>query len=201
MNQVFITCPVGRMDEMADSRSAARLGPIVVYVLACAISGTLVGGALGIFGEALRGIDPSEQDTLLSSVVVGAMLSVAVFQLLGRSNVLPQRRRQVPRRWLGWPSRSLTAAAYGMLIGGGAFTYLGYATMYTLALAALASAPMIAALVGAVYGTARGATLLLSWALRSFGVQPFAGFGDAANVVLAALGVSVALTFAVSSLL
>jgi hypothetical protein len=84
--------------------------------------------------------------------------------LRGQMGRLPERHEQVPRRWLTWKRRWLTAAAYGAILGAGFVTHLRYPSMYVLALAALvAPSSTLAAIGGALYGASRGSTVLYAW--------------------------------------
>jgi hypothetical protein len=108
--------------------------------------------------------------------VLAVVLLVFSFPLqwIGRAAELPQRRKQVPREWLLWPSKSATAFGFGLLIGAGWLTPLRFAAAYVLA-AMLLLAPTITAaiVVGLSYGAARGLVLLATWISdRTTGTRP-----------------------------
>jgi hypothetical protein len=121
--------------------------------------------ALGLGGIGVRSMlgVPVTAVLAIGSPVV---LVASVLQVRGRVSPLPERRAQVPTRWLQWRSRASTATAFGLVIGAGAFTRLRHATAWVLALA-LVAAPTIWAAVacGAIYGAVRGLPLLITWTL------------------------------------
>jgi hypothetical protein len=199
MNQVFITCPVGHAGKGEGRPDIGDLGVIACYVAASTLGGVTVAIVLNRLGNALRWLDPSSNDIGLVVVAAATMVPVLVLQLTGRIDPLPQRHQQVPRRWLGWRRRSLTAAAFGLMLGAGALTHLRYAVMYVLAIATLAApSPWMAACVGAVYGASRGAMLFYTWSLRSLDLRVTPGLGRASDVILTASGAVVALVFGLS---
>lgn len=197
MNNVFVSRSVGRVSRP----SVADLPVIGTYIGASALGGALMAVVLERAGTALEQLDPLPGDRALGLVVLMTMACLAVLQLRGRMGGLPQRRRQVPRRWLTWNHRPLTAAAFGLMIGSGAFTYLGYSMMYTLALAAIvAPSSAAAAVIGVTYGTARGATVFATWLLRWFGSTRLPGLGQRHNALLAGAGALVVLALLVTTL-
>ena len=201
MNNVFITRPVEREgnEQQGPQRYLGDLPVIFAYVLGSTVGGGVVAFVVNRIGETLRGLDPSRSDAL---IVIGAaigMLAVARVQLRGSAQMLPQRRRQVPHRWMSWRRRPLTAAAYGLMIGGGAFTFLGQASAYTVGLAALiAPSPPLAVLIGATYGCVRGSTVLGAWAFQRDSSTRAIGLGRFGNAVLALIGAALSLCVALT---
>jgi hypothetical protein len=168
---VALTWPVGR----AENRDvpAAPLSPVLAYLAAATASGAIAGVTLGGPGAVLQ----SASDPALSALRILAVATVvlaAALQWSGRLSPLPERRVQVPRRWLLWRSRTLTAAAFGMIIGLGFLTHLKHASAYALgALVLIAPTLATAAAIGAVYGLSRGASLTATWiADRWFARRP-----------------------------
>lgn len=104
------------------------------------------------------------------AVLLAALVVVAAcLELTGRVHPLPQRQAQVPRRWLLWRSRTRFAAAYGFMVGCGVVTFLDHAAAYgAAACVLLAPSPAAAAVVGALYGAARGGTLAMSWLVARY---------------------------------
>lgn len=166
MNDVF-TWPVGRARQLHGVASvpSAPLLPVLTYLVATTTGGTAVAVALGLTSWAVEdGLGLPER----ALPVAGAplVLVAAVSQLLGRVDPLPERRRQVPTRWLQWRHRWATAIGFGVVIGSGAFTYLRHAAAWVFAIVLLAAPSIVAAAVcGAVYGCARGAPLLVTWVI------------------------------------
>lgn len=149
-------------DRAATSRRAP-LTPVLAYLVSSALGGMVAGGLIGTAGWCLQGALSNRGAVLAAGIVGGAGL---VNELRGRIAPLPERRAQVPRRWLDWHHLSWTAAAWGAMIGAGALTLLHHAAMYTLAASILIVAdPGFGAVVGAVYGLGRGVVLLWGWAV------------------------------------
>lgn len=158
-----LTWPVGRAahDPRSDAQPAPA-PPVLAYVTATLLAGIAVAAAIGAAAGAARdGLGVSPQAVL--AVAAPVALLAAACQLAGRMRPFPERRAQVPTRWLQWRHRTLTAAAFGLMIGGGA-TYLRHATAWILVLL-LVAAPSVtaAAACGAAYGAARGLPLLVTW--------------------------------------
>jgi hypothetical protein len=169
MNDVFSRAVV-RNTEGKVLNPRSPLTPILGYVLASAIGGTLTGAALGAFGWLAQ---PAHRQAWLWSLLGLAVMAV-LLQWRGAFRPLLQRRRQVPRRWLLSPSRLPTALAFGLVIGAGALTYLQFATTYVLAvLVVLTENTFAGAALGAVYGLVRGLPLLVTWAAETYrGARP-----------------------------
>lgn len=185
MNQVLITCPVGH-DGETNRVDLRNLRDIAAHVFAAGGGGALVAGMLAEAGTAARGLDPTTKSSVvLACGLLTAALAIGL-ELRGRVRPLPERRRQVPRGWLIWRRRWLTAAAFGFMLGAGVFTHLRHATMYALgAMVFLAPSIQAAVVVGAAYGANRGATVMYAWLVRRFGSQITVGIGRSAPVLLA----------------
>jgi hypothetical protein len=136
---------------------------VLVYAAAATVGGACTGAAIAAPAHAVR-----SSGGLASTVVVVSAVALlgtaAVLQFRGRMGPLPERRRQVPTRWLQWRSRSATAAGFGLMIGSGVLTFVDYPAAYSLA-AVLAISPStsVGAGIGAFYGATRGAVLLCTW--------------------------------------
>jgi hypothetical protein len=145
-----------------DRRPTPSGVPIFSYVLSSSFGGATTGAALGGLASlaALAGLSPG-------SLLLGALpiiLLAAWQQTRGVVALLPERKAQVPRTWLLWRHRTLTAAGFGFLIGAGVFTYLRHATAWTLAVLCLAAPSFgTAVLLGTVYGAARSLPLIVTW--------------------------------------
>lgn len=169
MNDVF-AWPVGR-DETPGGRdpaTRASLGPVLAYAASTTLAGAAVGLLIGFVGEAFRLGGAAGRDVLMVTLVVASVIAILA-ELGGSATLLPQRRRQVPRRWLLWQQRSATAASFGLMIGAGVLTPIRFASAYVLAaVVLLAPSPPLAALVGAIYGASRGSALLVTWVAGAF---------------------------------
>jgi|SRR4051794_34102483 hypothetical protein len=166
MNDVFaqpVGCVVGRR---AEGLRRPPPSPVCAYTAASVVGGMLVGTGLALIGEGLARVLPSA--AVRGAVVLVALVGVAAvwLEMSGRVTPFPQRRAQVPRRWLLWRSKSSTAAAFGLVLGASVFTYLHHATAYVLAGILLVSAsPLAGAVIGGVYGVTRGMMLAYAWAV------------------------------------
>jgi hypothetical protein len=161
MGLVF-TWPVGRATD-GDRTEPPPLGPVAAYAVATTIGGALTGLVIGGASQVAREV--LGVPTVAIAVVV-AVLGGAVVAAEWRSTTarLPQRREQVPRRWLLWKHKAATAAAFGAMIGSGVLTPLKHPTTYGLAgVCALAPSLALAATIGAVYGAGRGSALVATW--------------------------------------
>jgi hypothetical protein len=172
MNDVF-TWPVGRGKHLAardGSPIRAPALPVLAYAAAATVAGATVGLLLGLAGAAFgRLLGETGGEALIVLVVVASVIAV-LSELGGSASLLPHRRAQVPRRWLLWRRREATAIGFGLLIGSGVLTPIRFASAYVLAaIVALAPAPYLAAIVGAVYGAARGSALAITWLVDTLG--------------------------------
>jgi hypothetical protein len=184
MNLVFITSSVEPHDgrEGATKRDLVRIAP---YVIAAGVGGSVSALVVYALGLAARRLDPTPGALLLKSFILILALVVIDRQRRGVVSPLPERRRQVPRRWLLWKWRWLTAVGYGFVLGNALFTHLRYAAVYSLALLIVLAPTIAAALVaGGLYGVARGGTLLWTWHMRRHGRLGEPGLGPHARGLL-----------------
>jgi hypothetical protein len=132
-----------------------------------AITGALI-GTTGALVDRAGGV----VETLLTGAAVAVAAAAIVLELLHRVAPLPERHRQVPREWVNWRHRSLTGAAFGLMIGAGALTFLEHATAYVLAvLIFLGPGAGVGGAVGAVYGATRALPLITTWAADRRGTR------------------------------
>jgi hypothetical protein len=106
--------------------------------------------------------------SLIFSAIVGSFAAIAVvMEITGLRVLFVQSRKQVPRRWLGWPRRGVAAACYGFVLGLTIFTKIHRPVTYSL-LACILLAPSIASgtLVGASLGGSRGIALIVAWVVQ-----------------------------------
>ena len=136
------------------------------YVVGAAAGGLALGAACAVGAAAVgrAGFSPSVLWTAAAALAVGGVVSDT--GVLGRS--LPVHPRQLDERWLLRYRRWLYAVGYGVQIGAGFATYIMSAAIYlTAALAVLSGSWRGAMLVGAVFGTVRGLTILTSAVTRT----------------------------------
>ena|SRR5436190_16467121 len=163
MNHVFATRPVVRALN-GEPKSAARppVAPLSAYVLGCVVGGALMGSLLGAFHELAHAAGLSPHLLLVLGLPVALLAIYCQWQ--GGVRPLPERRKQVPRRWLHWSRLELTGLAFGVMIGFGAVTYLRHASAWALAVLVLAVlTPAAAVLAGATYGFARSSPTIGCW--------------------------------------
>lgn len=167
MPEVF-TWPVGRAGDDEQRLLAQRrapLKPIAVFVVSSALAGAAAASLLAVAGAALSNVVVLHDG---GNYLAAALAALAILLELGqRVSPLPQPQRQVPREWTLWPSRTVTGAAFGGVIGAGVFTFFQHATIYVFGLALLASPTMSAAAAcGAVYGLTRAAPVPITWVVN-----------------------------------
>ena len=122
-----------------------------------ALAGTATGGALGEIGAHL----PLGQENRLLVLAAAAAVGFLCDLLLPRG--VPTHLRQVDERWLrryrGW----VYGTGYGVQLGVGWATVVTSSAVYLMLFgAALAPTAAAGALVGAVFGVARGASVFLA---------------------------------------
>ncbi|MDE3203026.1 MAG: hypothetical protein KGQ66_02255, partial [Acidobacteriota bacterium] len=89
---------------------------------------------------------------------LGALLDAEVF-----GPVLPLIRRQVDDRWMARYRPWVYGAGFGWQIGVGVATYLMTASvLLVVAIGALSGSPLVALVLGVVFGLARGGTVFLT---------------------------------------
>lgn len=160
-----LTWPVGRdgEDEAVLSRIKPPIQPVAIYIGAATVGGAAVGTLIATTGHVARYLP----ETTLRTGALTIILVAAALELMHRVAPLPQPQRQVPRAWTLWPSRNRTAAAFGLVIGAGVFTYFQHATMYVLGTLLLFAPTVQAGIVlGAVYGLGRGIPVLITWVVN-----------------------------------
>jgi hypothetical protein len=139
---------------------------VIGYLLGCGVGGGLTGLVLAMVGLALQAV---LSVTAMAALVAAVVTIAAVLQWQGRLGPFPQRRAQVPRRWLLWPKRVWTGAVFGLVIGSSITTHLRFAAAHALgAILLLAPSPAAGALAGALFGLARGGTLVITWGQDRF---------------------------------
>lgn len=160
-----LTWPVGRAADDDPDATRPPIVPVLTYSGAAVIGGTIAAGAIGALGLAVDTELGVNRVIIVAALIPLVWLSL-VCQWAGRVDPLPERRAQVPTRWLQWGGPSRIAFAFGVMIGSGGMTYLRHAVAWTLAAIILLTPSSAAAIaVGAIYGAARAAPLMVTWAL------------------------------------
>ena len=130
--------------------------------LGAVLGGAAVGAALGALGQALGG---SADDGVRLVLLAGACVVAAAWDMSGRR--LPGRR-QVNEDWLVAYRSWVYGAGFGLQLGAAVATVVNTALVPVFMAAALLAGEMTAGLViGAAFGTARGATMVLSSRVRT----------------------------------
>jgi hypothetical protein len=200
MNDSF-TWPVGCAAHL-ESRPAERppVGPIVAYPIGCTAGGALVGFLLAFVAGLARNASWAVDMSIIAGAT-GTSAAAVLLEFAGQVAPLPQRQAQVPRRWLLWKHSSLTAGAFGFLIGGGVSIYLQHATVYVLAaIIVIAPSPTTGMVIGAVYGLSRGLMLVATWVGDRYGRRrvDWDRVGRARAAVGRVLAVAAALAFVIA---
>lgn len=165
MNQVFAARPVGsRIAFGSAATKRPSLWPVISYSFAMIAGAIVTALAISGLGSLIREV--LGPVPLAASAAVLGLVAVAA-QARGRVSPLPERRRQVPTRWLAW-RRWKTAAGYGFLLGNGVWTLLHHAAVYALVACLLLVSPLSAILVAVVYGAGRAAMLVVAWLATPF---------------------------------
>lgn len=126
------------------------------YVAGSVLGGALLGGLLGLLGQALPPPTAASAVALALLCLLGAGLDAG---LLGAR--LPTLRRQVNEDWLDTYRGWVIGLGFGVQLGLGVTTIVTTSTVYlTLAAALLSGSWPAGALVGAVFGTVRALPLL-----------------------------------------
>jgi hypothetical protein len=160
MNQVFAQ-PVGSGPFTRRPSIAAPLA----YLLGITVGALTTALSLAAAGAGVS--DDRASRWVLLALAAGVMVLAVRGQLRGEISPLPERRRQVPTRWLLWRRQWMTAVAFGYLLGMGVWTLLHHASAYVVLACLLLVSPAAAALAGLAYGLTRGGLLLAVWAISA----------------------------------
>jgi hypothetical protein len=156
MNEVFAQ-PVGWKTDVKRPSGA----PILAYLIGIVLGACVTAAAIGLVADTLA--SGRYGRALVFGLAQISLLAGFVMEIKGTIAPLPERRRQVPTRWLAWPSRSATAGAFGLVLGMSVWTLLHHAAIYVLAGCLLLLSLPLAVAVGATYGLTRGALLCATW--------------------------------------
>ena len=152
---------LGSITPLGERSRRMRWGVTATALAAgCAAGGAAAGTALGLIGSFTAARLPG--GWALGLVAIAAAAGLALDLRLGGLR-LPTTRRQVDERWLrryrGW----VYGAGFGFQLGLGAVTIVSASAVYLTGICALlAASPAAGALIGAVFGLARGSTIVLA---------------------------------------
>jgi len=143
------------ISPLGERARGARWGrTAAAYVVTSVLAGAALGAALGAVGSVLT---PGRW----SLAVLAALAIVAVG--LDAAGRVPTVRRQVDETWLVTYRDWVYGAGFGLQLGAGAATVVTSAATYlTWAVELAGGSAGLGAVVGGVFGLARGAMLLLS---------------------------------------
>jgi len=147
---------LGSITPLGERSRGRRWGiTVTAFAVAATGAGAVAGALLGAAGG-LAGISAATRMVLL-----GAAVAVAVAVDLAPGLRAPGPRRQVNEAWLHRYRVWVYGAGFGVQLGLGVTTIVSTAAVYATGAAAfLAGSAAAGALVGAVFGLARAATLL-----------------------------------------
>lgn len=132
------------------------------YLVGSLLGGTAVGALAGGVGASTLGW---LRDTAALAVLAVVLVLGLALDLAGR---VPTWHRQVDERWLGSYRGWVYGLGYGAQLGAGVVTIASGTQVYvTLAAAVLSRSLSLGALLGAVFGLARGLPLLSGAGVRT----------------------------------
>lgn len=139
-------------------RRRRYLVAIALHTMGAGLSAAAVGFVLGLSGALLGG--PWD---VIGPVAVAAIAALyALGELVRLPIPLPNRKAQVPAWWRTFFHPYVAAGLYGVGLGPGFLTYLGFGTYAAvLAGAFVAADPAVGTLITAPFGIARGLAVLV----------------------------------------
>jgi len=141
-----------------------RYGATASWFVAGGVAGGLCLGALcGLLALVVSGVGLPSRPLAVSIIAAAAALAAAALDVGLFGDRLPVVRRQVDDGWLARYRPWFYAAGFGWQIGAGVVTYVMTAAVFLLiVLAALTASFGAAVALGALFGLARGMTVLLT---------------------------------------
>jgi hypothetical protein len=137
-------------------------------VLGALVGGVTLGAGAALLAQGVSGLGLGSRPVALSIVAAACALGAAAVDTGVFGDWLPIIRRQVDDGWLSRYRPWFYGAGFGWQIGVGLATYVMTAAVFLLvALAALTAQPAAAVALGALFGLARGLTVLLTSRARS----------------------------------
>jgi MFS family permease len=153
------------LNPVSEQARGHRFGVTAAWYVAGATAGGVILGVLLAAGcagvAAVVGLVSLPSAWAWGAVLVAAAVAVASDSRLV-PYALPDHPRQVDERWLVAYRRWIYAGGYGLQIGAGYATYIMTGALHLMVVLAVLSGSVRAAfVVGIVFGTARGLTLLV----------------------------------------
>ena len=131
------------------------------FVVGATAGGATLGAVMALLAVAVQALSASPE--ALAVAALGATLVAAVSDAGVTGVRLPIHRRQVNERWLDHYRPWVYGAGFGWQIGSGVATYITTAAVYLMiVLGALTGAPVVALLLGTLFGLLRGLAVLLT---------------------------------------
>ena len=159
---------LGSITPLGERGRGQRWGiTVTANVIGSVVAGASFGGLVGLVGGWVLDLLRPPNHVLLAALAV-AIIAAAAADLVLRRDRIPGPRRQVDETWLtryrGW----VYGLAFGAQLGVGVATVVSTAAVYGTFLAAFLSGSSVGgAAIGAVFGLARAATLLLVRRVRT----------------------------------
>ena len=133
------------------------------FVLGALVGGLTLGAGAALLAKGVSGVGLGSRPVALSIVAAICALGAAAVDTGVFGDWLPIIRRQVDDGWLSRYRPWFYGAGFGWQIGVGVATYVMTAAVFLLVvLAALSARPATAVALGALFGLARGLTVLLT---------------------------------------
>jgi hypothetical protein len=138
------------------------------FVLGALVGGLTLGGGAAVLALGASGVGLGSRPVAVSVIAAACALGAAAIDTGVFGDWLPIIRRQVDDEWLSRYRPWFYGAGFGWQIGVGVATYIMTAAVFLLiVLAALTTRPAAAVALGALFGLARGLTVLLTSRARS----------------------------------
>ena len=135
---------------------------VSAFVAGAGAAGAIAGGLLGLAGATVRQLAGLPLGLVVASVVAVGLTGIALDLGFGGLR-LPTVRRQVNEDWLHRYRGGVYGFGFGFQLGLGVATIVTTATVYlTFVLAFLTGSAWAGLVIGAAFGLARGASLLVA---------------------------------------
>ena len=131
------------------------------FVVGAIAGGATLGAVMSLLAMGVHALPATPAGLEVAALVAALVAAVSDAGVAGVR--LPNHRRQVNERWLDHYRPWVYGAGFGWQIGSGVATYITTAAVYLMiVLGALTGAPVVAFLVGTLFGLLRGLAVLLT---------------------------------------